>query len=153
MARRLSMGVRNALLNSAGIKESLDGGFLFIYSGAQPASADDAASGTLLAVISASAGATGLTFDAPVSGVLSNAAAETWQGAGLADGNAGWFRFQALNTNKATTQADAAAASTTTRRIDGAIAVSGGQLNMSNTAIVTAAVQTLTVFTITQPAS
>lgn len=152
MALRLGTNLRNGILNATGIKENLDLGFLYIYTGAQPASADAAATGTLLAVISNNGGATGLTFDAPAAGKLSKASAETWSGTAIASGTAGWFRFQKLNTDEATTRTDASGASAT-NRIDGAIAVSAAQLNLSNTTITTAAVQTISQFDITMPAA
>ena len=78
--------------------------------------------------------------------MLSKAAAETWQGTAVATGTAGWFRcYQAGD--------DPSAAETELARFDGSIATSGAQLNMSSTAIVISAVQTISAFTYTQPAS
>lgn len=151
MALRLGTNLRQALLTTADLKAHMDLGFLYIYSGTQPASADNAATGTLLAVISNNSGATGLTFDEPTAGVLPKAAAETWSGVAIASGTAGWFRFQKLDTNETTTRADAAGA-VDTDRFDGAIAASGAELNMSNTTITVSATQTVTTMTITLPA-
>jgi hypothetical protein len=133
---------------------AMNGGFIFIYTGQQPASANDAATGTLLATIAVDDGAVGLTFDdGAVAGEIIKAAAENWTGSGVAAGIAGWFRFGALDTNKATTQTTSAASSTTHERFDGAIAASGAELNTSNTNIAVGAIQTVNTFTITLPAS
>jgi hypothetical protein len=156
MALRLNDAVRNALMRSTGddLDTTMSLGFIFIYSGAQPASANDAATGTLLAVIANDDGATGLLMeDAAAVGAIQKTASETWSGAGVAAGVAGWFRFQALDVNKATTQVTAAAASTTKARFDGAIAASGAELNTSNTNIVVSALQTINTYTLTLPAN
>lgn len=57
MALRFSTGLRNYLNEAGGVKQALNNGKIYIYSGTQPASANDAASGTLLAIISKSSGA------------------------------------------------------------------------------------------------
>ena len=57
MALRLSTGLRNYLNEFGSAKQALNNGKIYIYSGTQPALADDAASGTLLAIISKSSGA------------------------------------------------------------------------------------------------
>ena len=146
MALRFSTGLRNGMLNATGIKEALADGVIYIYSGPQPASADDAVQGTLLGVVAKDAGAFafgdptyGLEFDAPVSGVLDKAAAENWKFNGAADGTAGWFRFMGNAT-------DNLGSSTTLPRIDGNIGTFGADLNLSNVSIVTGAPNTIDVF-------
>lgn len=57
MTLRLSSGLRNFALAGGSVKDALQGGKLLIYSGAQPATADTAPSGTLLATITAASGA------------------------------------------------------------------------------------------------
>lgn len=57
MALRYSSGLRNFLNEGGSIKHALANGKLKIYTGAQPASADDAPSGTLLATITVGSGA------------------------------------------------------------------------------------------------
>ncbi len=129
-----------------GVRDILRGCKIAIYSGTQPADADTAASGTLLVTISESGGADGLTWGDSVDGVLSKAADETWQGTAVATGTAGWFRcYQSGD--------DPTAAETVLARFDGSVSTSGAQLNMSSTAIVIDAVQTISAFTYTQPAA
>lgn len=57
MALRLSTGLRDFLLENGSLKRALQGGRLKIYSGTQPASADDVPAGTLLNTITLASGA------------------------------------------------------------------------------------------------
>lgn len=154
MALRLTDGLRNHILQVSSVEAALTLGFLMIYSGSQPASANDAATGVRLATIAVDGGAIGLTFDAiVVAGTLPKAAAEVWNGTAGATGTAGWFRFHELDTNKATTEASADAGGSGVKALDGSIAVSGADLNMSNVSVVSGATQTVTDFNIVQPAA
>jgi len=146
MALRLSTGLRNKALGTADVKTILTLCKIAIYSGAQPANADAIATGTLLATISLAGGATGLSWEAPAAGILAKAIAEAWQGTAVATGTAGWFRLYEATDDPAT-------ASTVLARFDGSVSTSGAQLNMTSTAIVTDAVQTISAFTYTQPAN
>lgn len=153
MALKLSTGLRNGMLNSTGFTEAFNDGIIYIYTGPQPTDADSATQGTLLMRITVNNGAwsagsatNGLGFDAPVAGVISKAAAEVWRGLGVADGTAGWFRLCGNAT-------DAGGASTTLPRLDGSVAISGGDMNLSSIAIVTSAPTTLDVFQFTLPAT
>lgn len=131
---------------SGGIKASLNLGFINIYSGPQPTSADTGATGTLLGTVSVDAGGTGLTFDAASSGTISKAAAETWKFVGAAAGTAGWFRFWPAGGSPAGT-------STSEARIDGSVAVSGADMNMTNVSIAISSPNTVDQFSFTMPAS
>ena len=141
MTIRLSTGLSNAVLGTASMRATLASAKLDIYTGAQPTTADDAPTGTLLATIDL--GGAGINFDAPVGNVLSKAAAEVWSAVAIATGTAGWFRLSLLT--------DTGAVSTTEPRLDGAIAVSNSDMNISNTAITTGATQTVDSFSITLP--
>ncbi len=129
-----------------GVKAILRGCKIAIYSGTQPVDADSVATGTLLVTISLDGGATGLSWGEAVAGVLSKAVAETWQGTAVATNTAGWFRCY----QSGDVPADA---ETVLARFDGSVSTSGAQLNMSSTAIVNLAVQTISAFTFTQPAA
>ena len=120
-------------------------GFIKIYSGSQPTNADDAPTGTLLCTIYSDGSAAGLEFDDSASGTISKKSTETWTGTAVATGTAGWFRLQAVG--------DGGSSSSEDERIDGAIATSGAQLNMSSTSITSGAVQAVSTFQITLPAS
>lgn len=125
------------------LKDIFDGGSIKIYTGTQPASADTAPSGTLLVTIQN--GGSGITWDAADAGSIAKAAAETWSGVCGNTGTAGWFRIQAAG--------DLGTTNTTDCRIDGAVATSGSQLNVSSTAFVSGATETITSFAITMPAA
>lgn len=115
MTAKKSTGLAAHLAVTGSIKAALDGSFIWIYSGTEPATADAALSGnTLLVKISVGGdGSTGLTFDAtPVNGVLVKTAAETWQGTVVAAGDASFFRMAAT---------DPSGASTTDKRLQGDI--------------------------------
>lgn len=57
MALRLSTGLRNFIMQHGSLKDALQNGKIEIYTGAQPASADAAVTGTLLATITNNSGA------------------------------------------------------------------------------------------------
>jgi len=147
MALRRSKGLLNRIGATEGFQSVMDGAFINVYSGTQPTTANDVAAGTLLFTISLDgAGVTGLNWeDVVTDGVVSKDAAQGWKGTAVAAGVAGWFRcFESTD--------DPALATTTGARFDGAIATTGAEINMTNTTIELAAVQTITAFTYTQPA-
>lgn len=155
MTWRLSTGLRNAMLNATGLKGGLADGKIKIFTGSQPASANNAESGTLLLEITLDAGAfshgsatNGLEFDAPASGVIAKAAAETWRGVAVADGTAGWGRFVANPT-------DAGGSSTTLLRLDFSVSLSGGggDVILSDITLETDQSVTCDVFQLTMPAA
>ncbi len=136
------------------VKNAYANGVLAIYGGAsQPADANDAETGTLLALITVASGAftpgvatNGLHFDDPSAGVLSKAAAETWSGVGLAAAGTGttatYFRFYDNSQDTG--------ASPTGLRFDGAIGTtSTAELQMSVTTIVEGAPVVINSFTYT----
>jgi len=140
-------GVANLPLNSAGgVRTALNLGFIYLYDGTQPATADTGATGTQLGKVTVNDSGVGLTFDAAVAGVLTKAAAETWRFHGLANGTVGWYRFSEA--------ADVPGnLSTTAMRIDGLVGTAGADMNISNTAVVLAAVSTVDTFSFTEPAN
>jgi hypothetical protein len=116
-----------------------------VYSGSQPASANDAPSGTLLCTFYSDGAAAGLEWGDAAAGIISKAVAETWSGTAGNTGTAGWFRIQCLG--------DSAGSSTVEERLDGACATSGAEMNMSSTTITSGAVQTISAAALTFPAS
>ena len=146
MALRLSQGTRQDMLGVKDFQTAFALSFINIYTGAQPSAANDAATGVLLATIYSNGTSIGISFDEPVAGAISKAVAETWSGTAVAAGTAGWFRlYDALDTPSGV--------STLSSRVDGNIATSGADMNMSTTFIANGAVQTISTFTITLPAS
>lgn len=148
MSIRLSDEARNRLLDggvNGGVKACYDLGFINIYQGSQPSSANTGATGALLGTVTVNGdGSTGLSFDAAVAGVISKAAAQSWKFVGLTAGIAGWFRLYTAGDTPASTDS-------TKPRIDGAVGTSGAELNLSNVAIAVAQVNTVDGFTITAP--
>lgn len=150
MTVRLSTGLRNKLVGTTGFSSVFANGVMEIYSGAQPATADAAATGTLLGVVTLNSGAfvpgsptNGLTFAEPADGEVLKSG--VWSFNGIAVGTAGWFRLKG-------NAADAGGVSTTLARVDGSIAVSGGDLALSSLSISIGAPNTLDRFKWTQPA-
>lgn len=86
----------------------------------------------------------GITFGAPSAGVLSKTG--IWSFTGVASGTAGWFRIKA-------SAYDDNLASTTLARLDGSIAVSGADMNLSSVSITIGMPTTIDTLTITMPAS
>lgn len=149
MTVRLSTGLANLLCGTSGFAAVFEKGILEIRSGTQPASADAAATGTLLGTVTLASGeftpgspTNGLTFAEPAGGSVSKTG--TWSLVGVAAGTAGWFRLKA-------NALDNDALSTTLPRLDGSIAVSGGDMNLSNISIAIGAPTTIDSFTYTQP--
>lgn len=92
----------------------------------------------------------GLYFGSAASGVISKPTTQVWSLVGVAVGTAGWFRLFGSDT------ADSGAvvsAAPYYPRIDGSVAVSGADLNMSNISIVVGTPVTIDTFSWTQPAS
>ena len=151
MAIRLSTGLRNGMLGTQTFKELTTNGWLEIYTGSQPTSADftETAGATKLAVISTTSGklaADGLDWGTAASGVLPKSA-DTWNGVVLATGVAGWFRWYGSD---GTTGCHGT--SGTAIRFDGNVGVSGADLNLSHTNLTINSTLTVTDFNVTQPA-
>ena len=152
MTIRLSTQLRNNLAGATGFAATFANGYIEVYSGTQPATADAAVTGTLLGTITLASGAftpgvatNGLTFAAAAGGAVSKSG--VWSMNGVAAGTAGWFR---LKTNA---EAVGGILSTTLARLDGSVAVSGADMNLSNIVIAIGAPTTVDSFTWTQPAA
>lgn len=150
MTLRLSTALRNSLCGTTGFASTFANGIIEIRTGTQPATADSAATGTLLGTVTLASGAftpgtatNGLTFAAAANGAVSKSG--TWSFNGVAAGTAGWFRLKG-------NAADNDLASTTLPRLDGSIAVSGAEMNLSNISIAIGAPTTVDSFVFTMPA-
>lgn len=136
MATRLPTASRNAACNA--IVDLIDAGgtgTIQIRTGAQPASANSAATGTLLGTLTFSA-----TAFAPASSGQAAANSITGDNSADANGTAGWFRV--LSGGGATV-------------FDGDITGNGGggDMEMNNTTITAGGTIDVTSFTFTLPAS
>ena len=140
MAFKFSTGLRDSMLTGSGLSALMNGGSIMWYTGAQPASPDDAPTGTLLATFTIPT--TGLNFEAAaVAGTLSKAAAENWTAVAAASGTPGYFRMVSAT--------DTGVLSTTEPRIDGSIGTFGADMNVSNINVVAGATETIDAFSIT----
>ncbi|TXG76034.1 hypothetical protein E6Q11_05590 [Candidatus Dojkabacteria bacterium] len=85
------------MMVTGSFKSAVDGGFLNIYSGAVPASANAAlGSAVLLCQLSDNGLGSGLNFEStPVDGVLAKSIAQVWKGTNVATGTASFFRYVA----------------------------------------------------------
>jgi hypothetical protein len=128
---RISTGARNAAADAIAALVGT-GGTLKIYTGSQPATPGDTATGTLLATVT--------------TGAWGSASAGTAAGAdpasvtAVATGTAGWFR---------------AASSGGTAVFDGDVTATGGggTMQLSSTSIVSGGAVDITALSITMPAS
>lgn len=89
----------------------------------------------------------GLLFSAPNTGVLSKSPLQVWSFNGIAAGTAGWARFYGQPTD------DGSTTSLILPRLDGSVATSGGDFNLSNIVVASGVPNTVDTFTWAQPAS
>ena len=102
--------------------------------------------GTPVAVTGGVTALNGLRWGGSLAGVLAKDSTQTWSGAAVATGTAQWFRFEAAVIDAGALDSIAAVS-----RMDGTVATSGAELNLSNTAIQNTATQTIDTFTVTEP--
>lgn len=134
MAARLSTAARNAAANAIAVLADAGpaAGTVEVRTGAQPATPDDPATGTLLATFTLADPA----YTAAVAGVCALDATPTLSTTAVADGTAGWFRL--LDSTGAAV-------------LDGAVGTVGQQMNLSTVTIGTGATIEITSGNITQP--
>ncbi len=128
MTIRFNTAQRNIMVEA--IKGEIGGQTLSIYTGTQPATANDAATGTKLVDVTIS----GFNSTASGSATLDTSTPST--GVAVAAGTAGWGRITGA-----------------TGVIDGTVGTSGTDFTINSAAITSGATVTLTAMTVTQPAS
>jgi hypothetical protein len=147
MTVKLSTGLRNKMMASDALAVALNLGFVDIYSGPVPATADAVLDGSCVKLcrISNNSTGTGLTLDAAgvAAGVIQKTGTEIWAGSNLASGVATFYRH--------VTPADDATLSTTQSRIQGEIATSGSDMNLTSTTLTSGAPQTLNFYSVALP--
>lgn len=130
------------LLNSAALATTVGGNMI----AAVTSTSFGSGTGGSVAGVNA---ANGLLLDwNAAAGVITKDTTQTWSGTAVATGTAGWFRYKG-----SVVDAGALDSSAVFLRMDGNIATSGGDLNMSSTVITSGAVQTLSSFSFTIPAA
>lgn len=144
---KYSTGLRNHILAVGSLKSALDGGFIRIYSGPAPATADAElpVDASLLCTITVSGnGTTGLSLESSAaSGEIQKAPAEEWKGTAAASGLATFFRFSPAG--------DSGDESSVINRIQGTVARAGGDMNLANPTLVENAEQKIDYFIVVQP--
>lgn len=141
MAIKLSTKCRNNLLDSSSIKTMFNAAEIRIFSGTEPADADAAQTGTLLATIKE--GGSALTFGSASGGVLSKSA-NSWSDTVDATGTASYYRLvQSADAGGATGSSDP--------RIQGTIGTAGADMNLSSVSLTSGGTQTIDFFSLTMP--
>lgn len=145
MALQISTGARNKILDTSPFRTVFNLCFLSIYNGTVPTTADAALSGnTLLCRYTNNNTATGLTFAASASGgSITKTLAETWSHNALNSGTATFFRLEAAG--------DSGALSTTEARLQGLVALAGGELNLSTLSFVASTLYSIDNFSFALP--
>ena len=135
MATRLSIAAQNAAANAIAVLPDADvpAGTIQIRTGAQPATANDPAKGTLLATFTLNDPA----FGSAVAGVATLDVTPALTTTGVAAGTAGWFRM--LDGSGDTV-------------LDGAVGTAGQQLNLNTTTISIGLTVEITSGMLTMPA-
>jgi hypothetical protein len=147
--------MRTGLAGNSGIKGMFDGGFILIYSGGQPVSADAAETGVLLCRVATGSyaggsGTGGLKFGTAADGVIPKSS-DVWSGTIGVAGVAGYFRF--LGTGGTTGQMGSSGTSGTGVRLDGNVGMPGSDLVLANTSLVLGATLTIDQFSLNVPIS
>lgn len=147
MAFLVSTALRNALLATAGLDDSLNGGVIRMYTGTVPATADASiGTATLKCTISLNDTGVGINFEAtPVSGVLAKSSSEVWLGTVVAAGDYSFYRFSSLT--------DDGSESTTEKRLQGTIGVLNADLLVADLAKAIGEEQRIDTFYVGMPAS
>ena len=129
MTIRFNTAMRDAMVTA--LTGAIGGHTLSIYTGSQPANANDAATGTKLVDITING------FNAPATGSATLDTSTPNTGTAVATGTAGWGRI----------------VGGAGERIDGTVGTSGTDFTINSTSITNGATVTLTAMTVTQPAS
>lgn len=140
-----STGLRDDMLDTSPFKTLMDDGFLVLYNGTAPASADAALSGnTVLLTYSDNGGAGGLDFAAAAaSGTITKDLTQVWKGTVAVTGTPTFWRFILA--------ADTGALSTTEKRIQGTVGTVNADLNLSSLSLTALEVKTINYFYVTLP--
>lgn len=143
MAYQVSTGCRNKILDTGSFSSIFNLGFIRLYSGAVPANADAAVTGSLVTSISNNSTGTGITWDPAAGGSISKKSSETWSGVNGSSATVTYFRLVAAG--------DTGTLSTTEARIQGLIGTVGADMNLSSTSLTGGATQTIDTFNWTLP--
>jgi hypothetical protein len=144
----------NAALSGAGLKDKLDGGFLYLFCGPVPDSATDALNTTtlhtqILKITESDDGSTGLTFDPASGGGLPKAPAEDWSGTAAFDGvGASETTLQPTFLRFCEAGDDGRGAATTQARFQATVGATGAEFTMPDINVEEAQTRTFAAFEI-----
>lgn len=147
MTTKASTGLRNHMLATGSLKAALDGGFLELYQGPEPATADaaiDTAQHKLLVRIYSDGTSAGLTLSPTAADGFIEKSTQTWSGTNIDTGTVQFFRFVGPS--------DSGALSTTLARLQGTVARAGADLNITSVELTAGAPQAVNFFSIALPA-
>ncbi|PIF37847.1 hypothetical protein CLV01_3375 [Delftia sp. 60] len=147
MTTKASTGLRNHMLATGSLKAALDGGFLELYQGPEPATADapiDPAQHKLLVRIYSDGTSAGLTLSPTAADGFIEKSTQTWSGTNIDTGTVQFFRFVGPS--------DSGALSTTLARLQGTVARAGADLNITSVELTAGAPQAVNFFSIALPA-
>lgn len=144
MSTKLSTGLVEFLAGTDSLRAAFHGVCrVSLYSGAEPAGADLAATGLVCTIL---AGGSPLEFDSDVTnGVVSKDTGQTWSGTNAATATVTWFRVE-LTTDDRTEDPSAL-------RLQGAIGSVVGEMLMTNPNLVSGATKTIENFRMAVPAT
>jgi|SRR5580765_4808621 len=143
MALRMSTALCNKLHDTNPTKTIFNLGFLKLYTGTPPASADAAATGTLAVTVSNNSTGTGLTWGPTASGgTLTKTSGEVWSGTVAAGGplTITYFRVVAVG--------DTGANNTTEPRVQGTVGIGGTDMVVGNPVLSSGATFTINFATL-----
>lgn len=147
MTTKASTGLRNHMLATGSLAAALNGGFLELYEGPEPATADaaiDPGQHKLLCRIYSDGTSAGLTLANTAADGFIEKSAQTWSGTNIESGTAKFFRFVG--------SADNGSLSTTLPRLQGSVARAGADLNITSVELAAGAPQAVNFFSIALPA-
>ena len=147
MAFKYSTGLRNDILDTGSLKSLLADGYLKVYSGTPPATADAAlGSAVLLNTYSDDdqGSPNGLDLDAAAAGgAIGKLAAQTWSGTAVESGTASFFRY--------VKSGDDGTLSTTQLRVQGTVGGAGADMFVQSETIVNGVLYTVDYFSLSIP--
>jgi hypothetical protein len=142
---KVSTGLLNHVLAVGSLKHALADGFIDIYAGDEPATANASVGAAVkLCRISKDGLGDGINLDTTaVNGVLVKAPGELWRGTNLASGTPSFYRY--------VTAADDGSASTTAPRIQGRIGQGGASINILASTLTAGAPQDIEAYAVAWP--
>ena len=143
---KISTGLRNHIATVGSAMAALQNGFIDVYGGAEPATADADVTGlTRLMRFSLGGTGSGLPLVLIEAGVIGKSASDSWNGVGEANGTPAWFRHIAAS--------DTGVLSTVEPRVQGNIDLAGAALVLTELAVAVGVSMSIDEYAMTIPAT